>query len=51
MLAAMVAQPRGGTTAKMGGVAVQAIGNLRAGKEAEAGEAAGSGADQPMPLA
>src|SRR4051794_950920 len=51
VLAAMVAQPRGGTAAKMGGVAVPAIGHMRAGKEVKAGEATGLDLTSPMALA
>ena len=51
VLAAFVAQPRGGTTAKMGGLAPQIIGGMKTGKQARAGEEAGLQLASPMALA
>jgi hypothetical protein len=51
VLAAFVAQPRGGTTAKMGGVAPAIIGGIKTGKQHAAGEAAGLELANPMALA
>jgi len=51
VLAAFIGQPRGATTAKMGGLAPQAIGGAKIGKEKGAGEAAGLQVANPMALA
>jgi hypothetical protein len=51
VLAAIVAQPRGGTTAKMGGLAPQLIGQMKTGKQKNAAADAGLELANPMALA
>jgi hypothetical protein len=51
IVAAFVAQARGGTTAKMGGLAPAAIGHMKTGKQHRAGEEAGLQLTSPMALA
>ena len=51
VLAAFIAQPRGGTTAKMGGVAPSIIGGMKTGKESGAAAEAGFQITSPMALA
>jgi hypothetical protein len=51
VLAALVAQPRGGTTQKMGGLAPSLIGGMKAGKEQKAASEAGLELTSPMALA
>ena len=51
VLAAFVAQPRGATTAKMGGLAPSAIGGMRTGKQKRAAGEAGLQLANPMALA
>lgn len=51
VLAALVAQPRGGTTAKMGGLAPQVIGGMKTGKQQQAAAEAGLELTSPMALA
>jgi len=51
VLAAFVAQARGATTAKMGGVGPSAIGSMKTGKQRHAAEEAGLQLANPMALA
>jgi hypothetical protein len=51
MLAAFVAQPRGATTAKMGGLGPGAIGAMKTGKQKGAAADAGLALTSPMALA
>jgi hypothetical protein len=51
VLAAFVAQPRGGTTAKMGGLAPSVIGGIKTGKQQKAADHAGLELTSPMALA
>jgi hypothetical protein len=51
VLAAIVAQPRGGTTAKLGGVAPMMIGHHQTGKQRDAAEEAQFELTSPMALA